>query len=77
MLGFLEYAQENNIVVLCYSSHSTHIYQRLDVVIFSVLKRAWSDKWEKFEAQGSPVTKLNFMSVYAKAHVRTFTEHNI
>lgn len=37
-LDFLEYAQGNNIVVLCYPSHSTHVYQGLDVVIFSVLK---------------------------------------
>jgi hypothetical protein len=54
-----------------------HVYQGLDVIIFSILKHAWSDERDKFEAQGSPVTKLNFMSVYAKAHICTFTEHNI
>lgn len=27
--GFLAYAQNNNIIVLCYPSHSTHIYQHL------------------------------------------------
>lgn len=43
-LGFLEYACNNDIVVLCYPSHSTHVYQGLDVVIFGVLKRAWSDE---------------------------------
>ncbi len=37
-LGFLEYAHEHCIEVLYYPSHSTHIYQGLDVVIFSVLK---------------------------------------
>ncbi|KAF8218535.1 hypothetical protein L208DRAFT_1350477 [Tricholoma matsutake] len=36
--AFLEYACKNQIVVLCYPSHSTHIYQGLDVVIFSILK---------------------------------------
>jgi hypothetical protein len=76
-LGFLEYARDHNIVVLCYPSHSTHVYQGLDVVIFSVLKRAWSDERDKFEARGPTVTKLNFMGVYAKAHVRAFTESNI
>lgn len=76
-LGFLEYAHNNDIVVLCYPSHSTHVYQGLDVVIFSVLKRAWSDERDRFEAQGPAVTKLNFMAVYAKAHTRTFTESNI
>jgi hypothetical protein len=41
------------------------------------LKRAWSDERDKFEARGPAVTKLNFMAVYAKAHVRAFTESNI
>jgi DDE superfamily endonuclease len=76
-LGFLEYARDNDVVVICYPSHSTHVYQGLDVVIFSVLKRAWSDERDRFEAQGSAITKLNFMAVYAKAHIRTFTEDNI
>lgn len=44
MLGFLEYAHNNNIIVLCYSLHSTHVYQGLDVIIFNVLKCAWGDK---------------------------------
>ena len=43
MRGFLEYAREHKIHVLCYPSHLTHLYQGLDVVIFSVLKRCWSD----------------------------------
>ena len=76
-LGFLEYAQNNNVVVLCYPSHSTHVYQGLDVVIFSALKRAWSDEQDRFEERGPAVTKLNFMAIYAKAHTRTFTESNI
>ncbi|TFK17242.1 hypothetical protein FA15DRAFT_605491, partial [Coprinopsis marcescibilis] len=35
-LGFLTYAHECNIVVIYYPSHTTHIYQGLDVVIFAV-----------------------------------------
>jgi hypothetical protein len=76
-LGFLEYAKDNNVIVLCYPSHSTHIYQGLDIVIFSVLKCAWSDEQDCFEANGPAVTKLNFMAVYTKAHTCTFTESNI
>jgi hypothetical protein len=76
MLGFLEYACDNNIM-LCYPSHSTHVYQGLDIVTFSVLKQAWSDERDKFEARGPAMTKLNFMAVYAKAHVHPFTESNI
>src|SRR5271156_6508978 len=76
-MAFLEYARNNRIVILCYPSHSTHVYQGLDVVIFSVLKRTWIDERDKFERQGSVVTKLNFMSVYARAHGRAFTKDNI
>ena len=35
---FLKYAIDNNIAVLCYSSHCTHLYQGLDVIIFSPQK---------------------------------------
>ena len=77
MLGFLEHARNSNIIVLCYPSHSTHVYQGLDVVIFSILKHTWSDEQDRFEAQGPTVTKLNFMAIYAKAHTRTFTKSNI
>jgi hypothetical protein len=76
-MGFLDYARKNMIIVLCYPSHSTHVYQGLDVVIFSVLKQAWSDEWDKFERSGPPVSKLNFLSVYGRAHVRAFTKANI
>ena len=76
-MGFLEYARSNKITVLCYPSHSTHVYQGLDVVIFSVLKRAWSEERDKFERSGPAVSKVNFLEVYAKAHVRAFTRENI
>src|SRR5271154_231005 len=66
--GFLEYARNNKIEVLSYPSHSTHIYQGLDMVIFSSLKCAWSDKRDKFERTGPAVSKVNFLQVYARAH---------
>ncbi|KAJ3924805.1 MAG: hypothetical protein NXY57DRAFT_907756, partial [Lentinula lateritia] len=49
------------IHVLCYPSHLTHIYQGLDVVIFSSLKCAWSDEYDQFEWNHGKVTKTNFM----------------
>jgi hypothetical protein len=76
--GFLEYARQNRISIVCYPSHSTHIYQGLDVVIFSVLKRAWSKNRDEYEREtGKPVNKSNFLSVYAKAHIEAFTSTNI
>ena len=76
-MGFLDHARNHKIIVLCYLSHSTHVYQGLDIVIFSILKRTWSDEHDKFEKNGSVITKLNFMSIYAKAHVQAFTKDNI
>ena len=76
-LAFLDYARKNTIIVLCYPSHSTHVYQGLDVVIFSVLKWAWSNEHDKFEKSGPAVSKLNFLSIYARAHARAFTKENI
>ncbi len=76
-MSFLEYARNNNIIVLCYPLHSTHVYQGLDVVIFSALKQAWSDERDKFERSGPVVSKMNFLAVYSRAHVRAFTHANI
>jgi hypothetical protein len=64
-------------VVLCYPSHSTHVYQGLDVVIFSALKRTWSDEQDHFKCNGSQDTKSNFIGIYAKVHVRAFMPKNI
>jgi hypothetical protein len=47
--GFLNYARMNKIIVLCYPSHATHIYQGLDVVVFSVLKRYIREERDKHE----------------------------
>lgn len=41
--GFIEYARLHRIEVVCYPSHGTHVYQGLDVIIFSVLKLNWSN----------------------------------
>ena len=65
---FLNYACDNNIAVLCYPSHTTHVYQGLDVVIFSILKKCWSEERDAHEqATGEPVSKSNFLAIYSKA----------
>ena len=54
-----------------------HLYQRLDVVIFSVLKRSWTKFCDDFERNGAKVAKTNFSSVYAKAHIEALSKENI
>lgn len=59
---------------MCYPSHTTHVYQGLDVVVFAVLKKCWSeerDKWEREKGEG--ITKSNFITIYGQAHLRALT----
>ncbi|PCH35479.1 CENP-B protein, partial [Wolfiporia cocos MD-104 SS10] len=78
MKGFLDYMHANHINVVCYPPHSTHIYQGLNIVIFSVLKRCWTEAHDRFEHEtGQKVSKLNFLSIYGRAHVKALTADNI
>lgn len=77
-VGLLQYARDHKIHVLCYPSHSTHVYQGVDVVIFSVLKRAWSEFRDAYERDGyGTVKKEIFLAIYAKAHNKALTKDNI
>jgi hypothetical protein len=60
-----------------YPSHSTHVYQGLDVVIFAQLKRHWSVARDEWERRGHTVDKTNFLAVYAQAHSKALTPENI
>lgn len=75
--GFLEYARLHRIEVVCYPSHGTHVYQGLDVIIFSVLKLNWSDARDDWERDGRTVTKATFLEIYSKAHFLTLTASNV
>ncbi|KAJ3558517.1 hypothetical protein NM688_g878 [Phlebia brevispora] len=77
-LEFLQYAQLHNIHILCYPAHTTHIYQALDVGVFSVLKRAWTrerDNWERTKHE--KVSKQNFLAILGLAWVDALTPGNI
>jgi len=75
---FLDYAREHNIHVLCYPAHGTHIYQGLDVAVFSVLKRYWAEERDKaMRERGEAVTKQNFLAIYGAAHVRALRPETI
>jgi hypothetical protein len=75
--AFLEYARTHWIKVVGYPSHSTHIYQDLNVVIFAPMKHNWSLVHDEWEQKGHTVDKTNFLSVYAEAHSKTLTPSNI
>jgi hypothetical protein len=76
--NFIQHAHTHHIDVLCYPSHSTHLFQGLDVVVFGVLKQCWSEARDTFKREhGVKVTKKNFMKVYAEAHLKALTKENI
>jgi hypothetical protein len=59
-------------------SHCTHIYQGLNVVIFSRLKKYWQEERDAEEREHRQrVLKSNFLSVYARAHIRALTPDNV
>lgn len=69
--AYLEHARAHNIHVLCYPAHSTHVYQGLDVAVFSYLKACWSEERDRWEREkGEKVSKENFLAVYGAAHLR-------
>ena len=74
---FLQYARANHIKVVGYPSHSTHMYQGLDVVIISPMKRYWTKACDEWEQQGHTVDKSNFLAIYAEAHKKALTPENI
>jgi hypothetical protein len=79
-VDFLLYAREHLIVVLClcYIPHFTHIYQGLDVVIFSPLKKYIGEERDKLlREHAAAMDKNNFLAIYSKAHVRALTADNI
>ncbi|EGO01399.1 hypothetical protein SERLA73DRAFT_50416, partial [Serpula lacrymans var. lacrymans S7.3] len=57
----LDYACEHNIHILCYPTHATHVYQGLDVVTFSPLKRFWTEEQDQYET--SKWQKVTFPSI--------------
>jgi len=76
--AFLEYACANNIQILCYPAHTTHVYQGLDIAVFGPLKQMWSEEWNKYERETKKsLTKETFLSVYGTAHTRAVTEDTV
>ena len=55
----------------CYAAHGTHVYQGLDVVVFSPLKCTYGKEHDRhLQETGEPITKLNFLKVYGEAHLK-------
>lgn len=75
---FLNYARMHKILVFCYPSHTTHILQGLNVVLFATVKRCLGDERDTWEFKmGEQVNKTNFLGIYGRAHLCALTPDNV
>jgi hypothetical protein len=64
---FVKYADEHDIEVVSYPSHSTHVLQGLDKCVFRPLNRAWGHEVLKNSAFGTAITKSDFTEYSKKS----------
>jgi hypothetical protein len=77
-LEFGELCKENNIHTLRMPSHLLHLLQPLDVVCFSVLKRAYSHEIKALIRHHiNHITKLEFLPAFEAAFMQLYTSANI
>ena len=50
-LDFLQYIYKENIIILCYLSHSIYIYQDLNIVVFTILKCLFIKECNKYKVE--------------------------
>ncbi|KIJ24820.1 hypothetical protein M422DRAFT_194237 [Sphaerobolus stellatus SS14] len=74
----LQYAKENNIIMLGYPPHCTHALQGLDVACLSHLKDLYWKELESFEELNhGRISKHDFPFVFGMAFHKAFTEDTI
>jgi hypothetical protein len=78
MYELLEYAEANNIVILGYPPHCTHVLQGLDVVCFTKMKTEFHWEIREFEElHKSKLSKGDFTGVFGGAFLRAFTKEAV
>jgi hypothetical protein len=74
----LEFCLENNIILCCLPSHTSHKLQPCDVGPFAPLKTAYCDEVERPNQGGiDTIGKEHFTSLYKHARDRALTKRNI
>jgi len=73
-LDFIQYYKDIKIIPFCLPPHSTHNLQPLDWCLFSVLKKAYSDKVNKYILKGiTRITRGYFLEIYGQIQERVYT----
>jgi hypothetical protein len=79
-MDFIEYCDQNKILLMICPLHSTHMLQPLDVVMFKPLSTAYSNELSAFLERSqclSPITKSDFFPLFWKAWVSSFKKTTI
>jgi hypothetical protein len=77
-LKFVRYARHNNIILVSYPGHSTHLLQPLDLVLFHPLQKAYSDAVDEYtRTSRCGINKQDFWEFYSLAKEQAYTEENI
>ena len=78
-IDVIEHARSNDIHLLCLPSHTSHILQRLDIVVFKPFKSFFSKACRQYMAKnpGRVITEDIFASVVGSAIAQSHTPLNI
>jgi hypothetical protein len=79
-MDFIEYCNQNKILLAVYPPHSTHTLQPLDVCMFKPLSTAYSNEVSAFmeRSQGlTSMSKRDFFLLFYRAWQASFKETTI
>jgi hypothetical protein len=79
-MDFIDYCDQNKILLMVFPPHSTHTLQPLDVVMFKPLSTAYSTELSTYLHRSQallPIKKGDFFPLFWKAWVASFKEETI
>ena len=75
---FNKFCEENKIITVSMPAHLSHLFQPLDILLYSPLKGIYSDEINLLiKAAINYITKSEFFVAFKAAHFKVFTEANI
>ena len=76
--AFNQFCSDYQIVPLCISAHSSHLFQPLNVSCFAPLKQLYNYQIEQYMQNGvNYIDKADFLTSYYQAYTETFKSETI
>jgi hypothetical protein len=79
-IRFINYYDQNRILLTILLPHSTHRLQSLDIGLFGFLAEYYSQEINRFIANIQDfvsISKRHFWNFFCKTYIRAFTQQNI